>query len=86
MESPFGLLCEAEDALIEKDRHLDERAATAERLRRKTDAATKKLRKAFDDMLIAEVHRYGGIPHLQPNEIWFREVLAEFLEGEHNKE
>jgi len=51
-----------------------------------TPAATQKLRKAFDEMLIAEVHRFGGIPHLQPVEVWFREVLAEFLEGEHNKE
>lgn len=44
--------------------------------------AKHKLRAAFDDMLIAEVHRYGGIPHLQPEEIGFREVLAEFLLNE----
>ena len=39
----------------------------------------KRLRAAFDQLLISEVHRFGGIPHLRPEEIYFRDVLAGFL-------
>lgn len=40
------------------------------------------LRKAFDTMLIAEVNRHGGIPHLSPEEVKFRNMVAALLEAE----
>lgn len=38
------------------------------------------LEELFMDMLAAEVHRHGGIPHLGKEELAFREALAEFLD------
>ena len=39
----------------------------------------KELRDKFSDMLVAEVKRHGGIPHLSKEEMAFREALAEYL-------
>jgi len=53
----------------------------------RADAAEKalpdlnKLRIAFDMMLVAEVNRHDGIPHLHPEEMELREVIAELLEA-----
>jgi hypothetical protein len=38
-----------------------------------------RLREAYDNMLIAEIQRYGGIPALYPEEQKLREVIAELL-------
>lgn len=40
----------------------------------------KYLRNRFDDMLVAEVRRCGGIPKLSKDEMLFREAFAEFLD------
>jgi hypothetical protein len=37
----------------------------------------------FDEMLVAEVKRHGGIPHLSQEEQAFREAMAAFLESPH---
>ncbi len=38
------------------------------------------LRQAFEKMLVAEVNRFNGIPYLTPEEIRFREMVAELLD------
>lgn len=38
------------------------------------------LREKFDDFIVAEVNRYGGIPALLPEDVAFREAFAEFCE------
>lgn len=37
------------------------------------------LRKKFDDWLVAEVNKYGGIPPLPKEEVELREAIAELL-------
>jgi hypothetical protein len=37
------------------------------------------VRQTYDDMLVAEVKRHGGIPHLTTEELTFREALSAFL-------
>lgn len=39
------------------------------------------LREQFDNVLVAEVHAYGGIPPLLPEEVGFRDAFAEFCEA-----
>jgi hypothetical protein len=38
-----------------------------------------RLRELFDNMLVAEVQRHGGIPALPPEERAFREAMCAFL-------
>lgn len=45
-------------------------------------SATQTLRDKLDAMLVAEVKRHGGIPHLHPEELEFREAIAEFLSNQ----
>lgn len=81
--------CHGDITIIEKDKVRVLHAGQMEELLLtsyvpKSDAI-KDLREKFDNMLAAEVHRHGGIPHLSTEELEFREAMAAFLEGGHDE-